>query len=296
MTANKVIVAGHGQMGHAMEALLAQRAELVIWPISPADLEPPAAVRAAAAEADFLLICTPTVAHAAVLHGLAYLLRPGTALLSIAKGLDEIGRCAAEILQGHWDGRSWGVLGGPMIANEIIVGRPAFAALGSHDTELLARTRDLYPRPGLSIAGIYHPQTISWCGVLKNVYAPLVGVSDELGWGENARGHIVMAALREMHSILGELTGDEMQVYADAGLADFVTTVTSPNSHHYALGRRIARGDFQNLECEGVHSLRVLRSRDHIASGKHRLLEIVTHLVEDRSRLVPALHNWLTSA
>lgn len=291
----RVLIAGYGQMGHAMEALLAQRSRLSIWAVTPDELEPSPAIHTATATADFLLLCIPTAAHSGVLDRLMKRLRPDTAVLSIAKGLDRSGRCAADILESYCSKRSWGVLGGPMIANEIIAGKPAFATLGSFDKTLLPHARDLYWHSGLDVVEGAHPQTVSWCGVLKNIYAPLVGISDELGWGENARGHIVMAALREMSVILGGLVGDARQAYGDAGIADFVTTVTSANSHHHALGRRIARGDFGDLECEGVHSLRVLAKGGRIDPGKHQLLGIAARLVGERTQLVQLLHDWLTS-
>ena len=288
-----VVVAGYGQMGHAMETLLAGRSRLSIWAVTPDDLEPPAHIAAAAGAADFLLLCIPTAGHAAVLHRLAIRLRPTTALLSIAKGLDDAERCAADILQGYWDGRPWGVLGGPMIANEIIAGKPAFAELGTHDMTLWQSAQALYPSPGLALSGPRDPQAVSWCGVLKNIYAPLVGVSDELGWGDNARGHIIMAALHEMQSLVRDFGVRDFQAYGDAGLADFVTTVTSRDSHHYALGRRIARGDYHDLQCEGVHSLQVLKSRDGIVDGRHRLFEVAMLLAGDCTRIPQALHGWL---
>lgn len=293
--APRVVVAGHGQMGHAMEALLVKRARMSVWPIAPDQLELPADIGQDVPVADFLLICTPTMAHTAVLDRLVRLLQPECAVLSIAKGLDSAGRCAADILQDHCGKRSWGVLGGPMIANEIITGKPAFATLGSHDHALLARTQELYPHNRLALLGSLNPQAVSWCGVLKNIYAPLVGVSDELGWGDNARGHIIMAALHEMQAILGELTGDDGQAYGDAGLADFITTVTSPSSHHYALGRRVARGDLSDLECEGVHSLQVLLAGNRLEPNRHPLLGIAAHLVGDCARLPRVLHDWLTN-
>lgn len=291
----EVIVAGYGQMGHAMEALLAGRARLHIWRIAPEAAALPAAVAAVAPRADFLLVCVPTLAHAAVLAPLSALFGAGCAVLSIAKGLDTAGRCAADILAAGCGPRPWGVLGGPMIANEIIAGRTAFAELGSRDAGLFARTRGLYPAAGLHLAATPNPQAVSWCGVLKNVYAPLIGVADGLGWGDNARGHLVMAAAAEMQRLLPELAGRDAQAYGDAGLADFVTTVTSASSHHYALGRRIARGDCGELGCEGVHSLKVLQARGRVNTARHPLYAVAAHLAAEPARLPEALRAWLAA-
>ena len=290
-----VIIAGHGQMGHAMEALLAGRARLHIWPIAPGHLEPPGAIRSATPEAGFLLVCTPTVAHAAVLEPLAQLLAAEAGVLSIAKGLDDGGRTAADILHAYRGTRPWGVLGGPMIANEIIAGRKGFAELGSGDHVLFARARELFPAERLQLSHTLNPQAVSWCGVLKNIYAPLIGVADGLGWGDNVRGHLVMAAAVEMARLLPALAGEGGGAYGDAGLADFVTTVTSASSHHYSLGLRIARGDYAALECEGVHSLKVLQAARRIEPGTYPLYAVAACLARDPAALVPALQDWLAA-
>ncbi len=289
-----VIIAGHGQMGHAMEALLAGRARLRIWPITPNDLEPPGTIRAAAAEAGFLLVCTPTAAHGAVLAPLARLLAPDSAVLSIAKGLDDAGRTAADILHAHRDAHPWGVLGGPMIANEIIAGRMGFAELGTADGGLFARARALFPAERLRLGHTSNPRSVSWCGVLKNIYAPLIGVADGLGWGDNVRGHLIMAATAEMQRLLPVLAADGSDAHGDAGLADFVTTVTSASSHHYALGQRIARGDYAALGCEGVHSLRVMRASGRVDARRYPLYAVAEQLAGEPARLPGALHDWLT--
>lgn len=290
-----VIIAGFGQMGHAMQALLRERATLRIWEISPEKTALPDAIATAAAQADFLLVCVPTLAHAAVLSLLAARLGSHTATLSIAKGLDPRGRCAAEILSALLPTRSWGVLGGPMIANELIAGKPGFAELGTGDPDLVERARRLFP-DWLGLEPNPEPRSVSWCGVLKNIYAPLVGVSDGLNWGDNARGHLVMSALQEMRTLLAGFTGAEVDAYGDAGLADFVTTITSPSSHHYALGRRLALGDASNLECEGVHSLRVLQSQGRLPARGCPLLSIAAGIVKTPHDVAPRLREWLTAA
>ncbi|MGE5624530.1 MAG: hypothetical protein ACM3ZT_03165 [Bacillota bacterium] len=288
-----VVVAGHGQMGHAMEALLANRARLTVWDIAPTRLHLPPEVRQAASSADFLLLCVPTVAHQAVLGPLAGILPKACGALSIAKGLDDAGLCAAEILEKHLEARPWGVLGGPMIANELTGGRVGYAECGTAGMALYARVRELYPHDRLKLNHTPAPKAVSWCGVLKNVYAPLVGAADGLGLGDNVRGHLIMSATAEIQALLDRLAGRGASAYGDAGLADFATTVTSASSHHYALGRRVAAGDYADMECEGVHSLKVLQAAARVPAGKYPLYAVAAQLAEDPARLAPALHDWL---
>lgn len=293
----QVIIAGHGQMGHAMETLLQERTTLSIWDIAPERLQPPTAITAAAARCDFLLVCVPTAAHAAVLGPLAPLLPAGAGVMSIAKGLDDDGRTAADILADRFAGKaSWGVLGGPMIANEIRARRPAFAQLGTDEAALYGGATALFQGSGLRLSHAPEPRAVSWCGVLKNAYAPLIGISDMLGWGDNARGYLVMAALLEMQQLIKVFTHAPVTAYAEAGLADFVTTVTSKSSHHYALGQAVARGELPAPGSEGVHSLTVLKRREMVEFAAYPLLKVAAGLVDDPLHVPVALDGWLRAS
>ncbi|HEX2667840.1 MAG TPA: hypothetical protein VHP13_05655 [Gammaproteobacteria bacterium] len=289
----RAVIAGHGQMGRAFEALLRRRVTLTIWDVAPGRIEPAPAVAEALRGTGFLFLCVPTAALDPVLGAVAGLLTADTAVLSIAKGLDEAGRTAADMLQvQRADGR-WGVLGGPMIAHEIAAGKAAFAELGSRDAALVRDVLELFHPTALRLTGSLNPRAVSWCGVLKNVYAPLVGVADELGWGANARGHIVAAAAGEMQHLLRMLAGMDADGYGDAGLADLVATVSSADSHHYEIGRRVARGETGLPECEGLHSLRVLTARDAVEPGNHPLYAVATRLVNDPHSVPRRLQDWL---
>ncbi len=288
----EVLVAGHGQMGRAMQALLGARSALKVWDVSPADTVPPAVILAAAARADILLLCVPTPALAGVLGPLAGQLPGSCGVLSVAKGLDEEGRTAAELLAGRRGTAPWGVLGGPMIADELAAGAPGFAELGTPDAALYVRATTLFGGSGLKLTHTREARAVSWCGVLKNVYAPLVGVVDGLGLGHNARGHLMMAALTEMQALLAVLAGGA-GAYGDAGLADFIATAGSSSSHHHALGLRVARSDFTRMECEGTHSLSVLMAKPRFAAQDYPLFRIATGLVQAPAGVPAALRGWL---
>lgn len=287
----QALIAGHGQMGHAFETLLQGRARLRIWDVAPGRTVLAGDVEAASRAAEFVFLCVPTVALVPLLQLLSPRLSPGAAVLSIAKGLDDGGRTAADILAAALPRHAWGVLGGPMIANEIIAGRPAFAELGGNRAELVQKLAPLFGT-GLSLVPASSAPAVSWCGVLKNIYAPLVGIADERGWGDNARGHLIMIAVREMQMLLTTLAGGG-EALGDAGLADFVTTVTSASSHHYGLGRALARGTRELPECEGLHSLRVLEAGARVDRHRHPLYAVAAGLVSNPAGVPQRLHDWL---
>jgi glycerol-3-phosphate dehydrogenase (NAD(P)+) len=262
-----VLVLGHGEMGRAMERLLAPRVNLAIWDKFPEPDFRSASLPDAAPRADVVILCLPTVPHAAVLGELVPLLQPDCICLSVAKGLDDDGRPVARILGDLLGDRfAHGVLHGPMIAEEIQAGGRAFAQLGSRGAAVVPRVTALFAGTRLAIAPVADLLGINWAVVLKNVYTLAFGMADELGLGDNVRGWLAVTALAEMDALVQRLGGLPGTVHGLAGLGDLVTTATSPHSRHHLLGRRLARGEDLGRAGEAIHTLAVM--------SRHRLLDL----------------------
>lgn len=293
--APRVLIAGYGQMGHAMQALLARRAGLTIWRVTPQRRVPSAVIRQAAADTDFAILCVPTVALAPLLTHLAPLTAHRTLFLSIAKGLDDKGRTAADILEAWLGARArWGVLGGPMIAAELCAGRHGYAEVGTRNAAAKRNILRLFRGTPLNFSVGALPQAVSWCGVLKNIYTPLFGLADGLGLGDNVRGRLASAALNEIDRLVEHFTGVRYAAAGAAGLADLITTATSKSSHHRALGWRVARGDYSTPQGEGPHSVRMLQRWRRLPGAQaFPLLAVAAALVRRPRTVRTRLHTWL---
>jgi glycerol-3-phosphate dehydrogenase (NAD(P)+) len=60
---SRVLIVGYGEMGHAMEYMLAGKHQLAIYDSRPAGGLPSINVEQQAALADFLLLCVPASPH-----------------------------------------------------------------------------------------------------------------------------------------------------------------------------------------------------------------------------------------
>lgn len=94
----RVLILGHGEMGQAMEYLLSERQQLDIWEKYPQDDFQSVLLEEAAPLADIVLFCLPVNPHREIAKCIAPLLKQTCLCLSIAKGLDETGQTAAQIL------------------------------------------------------------------------------------------------------------------------------------------------------------------------------------------------------
>lgn len=278
----RVLVLGYGEMGHAMERLLAARTQLAIWEKFPRDGFPSAALEEAAPAAEVVIACLPTRPHEEVLRQLLPLLAPDCLCLSVAKGLDDAGRPVARILaETLGEARRYGVLHGPMIAEEIQAGRHAFAQLGHHGRGVVDQVRGLFAGTRLHVAPSEDMLGINWAVILKNVYAMAFGMADELALGDNVRGYLMVSALRELDAIVQRMGGRPRTPYHLAGLGDLVTTATSEHSHHHTLGRRLARGESDGIEGEGPRTLAMVRALALLDETEFPLFAFVHGIVED---------------
>lgn len=278
----RVLILGYGEMGRAMEYLLRERTRLDIWEKWPKDGFRPVDLDAATPMADVAVFCLPAQAHREVAARLAPSLRRDCVCLTIAKGLDDTGATAAQVFRDVLAaGQPFAVLYGPMISEEIRAGRHAFGQLGCQDEAVFARSRNLFAGTRLHVEYTPDVTGISWSVILKNVYALVFGMADELQLGDNVRGYLAVASLAELDRIVEKMGGRPGTVYRLAGLGDLITTGTSVDSHHHELGRRLARGETRGIEGEGIHTLGMVSRFRLFEVADYPLFSLIRDIVRD---------------
>lgn len=290
----QVLILGHGEMGRAMEYLLRLRHELTVWERHPGPGSPSVALESAAGRQDFILFCLPATPHFELASRLRPHLRRDCLCFSIAKGLDEQGRTAAQALtEALGSASAFGVLYGPMISEEIRDGRPAFAQAGTETAETYRRVRELFAGTQLYLEHTTDIAGISWSAVLKNVYAILFGAADEMDLGDNTRGYLAVTAVAELERIVTGLGGLSETPRRLAGLGDLITTATSAGSHHHEVGRRLARGQTETLTGEGVHTLKTIHARGLFDTRQYPLFDLIGQLLADPVSARAQMQNFL---
>ena len=255
----RVLILGYGEMGHAMEYLLAARHDVRIWNLGEVVKGSHSTLEEEVAAAQVVLFCLPVNPHFDIASRIEPHLAAGSVCLSIAKGLDESGRTAAQVFDSVFSGRHhYGVIYGPMISEEIRAGRHGFADAVLSDAADFEVVHSLFRGSTLVCQQASDMHGRSWSVILKNVYAILFGVADELDLGKNMRGHLMVAAIAELSGIVQSFGGQAHTPYSYAGLGDLMTTGTSEDSHHHELGRQLVRGEWTDISGEGVHTLKMV--------------------------------------
>lgn len=290
----KILILGHGEMGHAMEYLLKGRHTLDIWEKFPQSNDTYVNLKDSVPQADIVLFCLPVNPHRTVVQQITPLLKQTGLCISIAKGLDETGKTAAQIFADHLPAHQpHAVLYGPMISEEICADRYAFGQVGCRDFATWQRIQACFAHTKLFVERTDDITGISWSVILKNVYAMAFGMADELNLGDNMRGYLAAAALQELDQIVRTMGGQSGSAYHLAGLGDLITTATSDSSHHHTLGRRLAREETHDISGEGPHTLKMIQQHQLLDAQPYPLFRLISDLVSHPHQVRAKFHEYL---
>ena len=217
---------------------------------------------------DLVVFVTPSRAIRAVAGQLALAAacppRPEAVLLSCTKGIEfGSGRRMSEVLAETLPGREVAVLSGPSHAEEVARDSPTAIVIGAACAETAARLQTLFNAAALRTYSNDDVPGIELGGALKNVFAVAAGVSDGLGFGDNAKAALVTRSLAELIRLGVRLGGRRETFQGLSGIGDLMVTCFSRHSRNRALGERLGRGedlaaitDSMSMVAEGVPTTR----------------------------------------
>lgn len=213
-----------------------------------------------------LVLAVPVSGYVRTLaERLSDVLPPSIPIVHGTKGLDaQTFERPSEVLAACLGHRhAIGVLSGPTHAEEVGRGIPTAAVIACHDPEVAAFVQSVLSSESFRLYTNRDLTGVELCAALKNVFAIAAGVSDGLGYGDNAKGALVTRCLAELNRLVLAAGGQAGTVAGLAGLGDLVATCTSRHSRNRRAGELIGRGASleqvlrdTNQAIEGVRAVR----------------------------------------
>ena len=164
-------------------------------------------------------------------------------VVSVAKGLEK-GSLArpSEVIREVKAPKQLAVLAGPSHAEEVSRGLPASVVCASRDLDYARAIQEVFSNKRFRVYANSDPLGVELCGAVKNVVAIAAGISDALGFGDNAKSALLTRGLVEIVR-LGERVGAQAETfYGLAGLGDLITTCISPYGRNRRVGMEIGSG------------------------------------------------------
>lgn len=292
MTKQTIAVLGAGAWGSALALVLARNGhEVRLWEFDealyryllshreakwlpgqpfPDNLIPMHDLAATLNEADATLLVVPSHVLALTLEAMKPHWTPGRGLAWATKGLAPPDQLLSEVVTRVLGESPQAVITGPTFAYEVAKGMPSAVLVASQNDEFaqtwksLFSCSDFYVELGQDIMGA------QIAGVVKNVLAVAVGMSDGLGFGANTRAAIMTRGLQEMMA-LGESMGAQASTFLSvAGVGDLILTCTDNQSRNRRFG--LALGEGKTL-AEAEKAVGLLVEGYHNTQSLYRLMK-----------------------
>ena len=163
-----------------------------------------------------------------------------------SKGIEQkTGRLLPEVVAELMDPEAShliGCLSGPSLADEVIRNMPASIVCSSSDTVLMKMIHELFTTPTFRIYPNSDWRGVCFGGAMKNIIAIACGISDGLGYGENAKAALMTRGLHEMRKLCLVKQCRPETLNGLSGMGDLSVTCLSTHSRNYRFGRLIAEG------------------------------------------------------
>lgn len=264
MNLNAALLGG-GSWGTTVASLIARNAPVTLWARDEATVNEintehsnskylpgarlnskllaTASIEQAVASCDVLVMGVPSQHFRSVLEQAKEHIRPWVPVVSLTKGLELSTRMRmTEVIQEVLPGHPVGVLTGPNLAREIIMGQAAAGVIAMEDEIIVRELQQLFHS---GLFRVYTNTDLIGCelgGVLKNIIAIAVGMGDGQGAGDNTRSALITRGLAEIVR-LGVAMGGRPETFSGlAGMGDLIATCTSAQSRNHHVGYELGKG------------------------------------------------------
>jgi glycerol-3-phosphate dehydrogenase (NAD(P)+) len=290
---SKFVILGDGAWGTAVALLLAQNREhqVTLWSAReenarilrehrenlrllpgvaiPETVELTTDIHAAVARADLYIAAIPTVHLRETLLSIKPALRKECPVVSLAKGLEiQTLLRPTEILRQVVGVQHVAVLSGPSHAEEVSRGKPTTVVAASTDLDLARWIQQRFNTDRFRVYTNLDVVGVELAGALKNVMGIAAGISDGLGFGDNAKAALLTRGLVEMARFGVALGAEHATFFGLAGLGDLITTCVSRHGRNRHVGERLARGEkladilaSMNMVAEGIYTTRSVHDK-----------------------------------
>lgn len=262
----KVSIIGAGSMGTALAILLSKNGHLVkMWSCFqdevdminkarenimrlPGVLVPEGVVctsdlEEALKDAEIVALAIPSQTIRSNIKEIIKYIKGNEIVVSCSKGIEiESRMILTDVISQEMPNNEIVVLSGPSHAEEIARDIPTAVVAASKKKAVAEFVQDVFMSPKFRVYTNPDIIGVELGGALKNVIAICAGISDGLGFGDNAKAALMTRGISEITK-LGVAMGAQAQTFGGlTGIGDLIVTCTSMHSRNRRAGILIGQG------------------------------------------------------
>ncbi|MDO4545062.1 MAG: NAD(P)H-dependent glycerol-3-phosphate dehydrogenase [Bacillota bacterium] len=194
-------------------------------------------------DADVILFSAPAQHFRTALTSAKPFISGDALVINVAKGIEQKSlKRMSEIAAEELDMDRYVVLSGPSHAEEVGRRLPTTVAAASRNLQAAEKIQDLFMTDRFRVYTTEDVTGVELGGALKNIIALGAGVSDGMGFGDNAKAALMTRGLAEI-TRLGLKLGARPETFAGlTGTGDLIVTCTSMHSRNRRCGIMMGEG------------------------------------------------------
>lgn len=193
-----------------------------------------------------VVLAVPTKAIRDVLRKVRACIQTPITIVSVSKGIEpDTHKRISEVIEEEMGPllKDVVILSGPSHAEEVSLRHPTTVTVSSKNMEAAERIQDLFMNP--HYFRVYtNPDLIGVeiGGALKNIIALAAGITDGLGYGDNAKAALMTRGLAEIARLGCALGANPLTFSGLTGIGDLIVTCTSVHSRNWRAGNMLGKG------------------------------------------------------
>ncbi|HSO58419.1 MAG TPA: NAD(P)H-dependent glycerol-3-phosphate dehydrogenase, partial [Paenisporosarcina sp.] len=134
------------------------------------------------------------------------------------------------------------VLSGPSHAEEVVLKHPTTVTAACENIHYAEKVQDVFMNSNFRVYTNSDVIGVEIGGALKNIIALGAGISDGLGYGDNAKAALITRGLAEIARLGTKMGANPLTFSGLTGIGDLIVTCTSVHSRNWRAGNLLGKG------------------------------------------------------
>ncbi|MFT4413108.1 NAD(P)H-dependent glycerol-3-phosphate dehydrogenase [Fredinandcohnia humi] len=203
-------------------------------------------LHAALADVETIILAVPTKAIREVLQNINNATKDPLTVVHVSKGIEpDTLKRISEIIEEEMEStllKDVVVLSGPSHAEEVVLRHPTTVTVSSKNMGAAEKVQDLFINQHFRVYTNPDIVGVEIGGALKNIIALAAGITDGLGYGDNAKAALITRGLAEISRLGSKMGANPLTFSGLTGIGDLIVTCTSVHSRNWRAGNLLGKG------------------------------------------------------
>lgn len=193
--------------------------------------------------AKILVLSVPSIYTRSTAKNMAHYYKEDQIIVNVAKGIEESSlKILTEQISDEIPKANVAALSGPSHAEEVVRGLPTTCVAGANDMDTAKLIQSVFMSSVFRVYTSLDLLGIELGGSLKNVIALAAGISDGLGYGDNAKAALITRGIVEISRLGVAMGANPDTFYGLSGIGDLIVTCASMHSRNRRAGMLMGQG------------------------------------------------------